>query len=152
MAKKKVKYNNPHKVPNEIAELVWNLDNQELISKTSLEFKNWKMHEKNKKNDGRIERLKEEKKEAESEINNHPDVLELKEKIEAKKRELELEDDGELARIKEELKNEQAEYNHDIRETKALFFLCMDELNKRMDLGSIAKKEVWLVLYLALTN
>lgn len=139
---KKVKSNNPHKVPNEIAENVWRMDNQELLSKTSLEFKNWKMHEKNKKADGRIERLKEEKKEAEDEINNHPKILELKEQIEAKKRELELEDDGELARIKEELKNEQAEYNHDIREAKALFFLCMDEINKRMDLGEMVKKPI----------
>ena len=142
MAKKRVKYNNPHKVPNEIAEKVWNMDNKELISKTTLEFKNWKMHEKNKKADGRLERLKEEKKEAEAEINSHPEVVELKEQLDAKKRELEAEDDGALATIKEELKNENAEYNHDIKEAKSLFHLCMDEMNKRMDTGSLQKANV----------
>lgn len=142
MAKKKEKYNNPHKVLNEVANAVWAMDNDELISKTSLEFKNWKMHEKNKKADGKLERLKEEKKEAEAEINSHPKVIELKEQLEQIKRELELEDDGELARIKEELKNENADYNHDIKEAKSLFFLCMDEMNKRMDLGAMIKKPV----------
>ncbi len=49
MAKKKDQCNNAYKVPNDKADEIWRLSNEQLISKATIEYNNWTYTETEKK-------------------------------------------------------------------------------------------------------
>lgn len=137
------KFNNPYKVDSDKAIEIWNLPNDELVKRTNLEYNNIDANEKRKKNDPEIVKLTADEKELKTAIENHPNMIKLKEKHEEELKLLEDTDPDinqyliELTTVKSELTNERSEYSRDSREFKALFKICMDEINYRIDNGSM---------------
>jgi hypothetical protein len=130
--KKKIEANNPFKVPNEKADEVRGLSNDDLIIRTSMEYQNLRAAERIKKNDPELQRLKEEVATFRSEIKNNPEVMELEEQLKNKKKELVEEDQ---ARLEEELRNQAQPFNEDIQSFRSVFMLAMDEINRRREMG-----------------
>lgn len=129
--KRKSKYNNPYKIPNEKANEIYGLSNEELVKRTNIEYKNWLAAQKQKKDDPQIATVKEQIKELqESEIKGDTEYQELAAKLEEMKFNLTSED---LARFKEELKNLTDPYNEDIKSFKSMFQLAMDEISRRRE-------------------
>lgn len=132
--KRKLKFNNQHKVPNEKANEIWGLPNEQLIKEVDLQYQNWHGVLAQKKTDPLLDSLKEQKTSILEEITSHPQYVEALEKLERTKNELITE---ELERIKEELKNTLEPYKEDADSFRSLFRLCMDELNNRIRKGII---------------
>ena len=143
---KSKKFNNPYKIDSDKASEIWHLPNEELVRRANLEYKNIASNEKRKKNDPEIVKLSADEKELKKHIENHPNMLKLKEKHEEEQRVLEDTDPeineylNTLATVKSELSNERSEYQRDAREFKGLFKLCMDEINYRLDNGQMESK------------
>lgn len=132
--KRKLKFNNPHKVPNEKANEIWGLPNEQLIKEVDLQYQNWHGVLAQKKTDPLLDSLKEQKTSILEEITSHPEYVQALESLERTKNELITE---ELERIKEELKNTTEPYKEDADSFRSLFRLCMDELNNRIRKGII---------------
>lgn len=132
MAKKKKKFNNPHKVPNEEADELRNLGNEDLLQKLRNFHQNLIYAERAKKSDPEIMRIKEALVEFKEEIKNHPDVVEKEEALKAFKEGLVEE---EQARLEEELKNIRQPIADDVTNSRNRFRFCMEELNSRCDMG-----------------
>lgn len=130
--KKKEKFNNPYKIPNDIADEVRRLPNPELVGRAAQEYRNWMGAVRAKKVDGEVQRLKEDIKNVKKDITEHPEIVRLSEELEKKTQELISE---ELARMQEELKNANQPHNEDIKNFRDLFKLAMDEVNDRRDMG-----------------
>lgn len=140
---KSKKYNNPYKVDNDKATEIWELPNEELVKRLNREYQNIETNQKRKKNDPEIVRLTEEEKELKEAVQNHPRMVELKERHEQEQKALEDTDPEinqllvDLATVKEELSNERKEYTADTKEFKGLFRLCMDEVKFRIESGAM---------------
>ena len=132
--KRKPKFNNPHKVPNEKANEIWGLPNEKLIQEVDLQYRNWQTVVDQKKSDPQIDNLKNQKTNIVNEIVNHPKYVEAEESFKKIKEELITE---ELERVKEELKNASDPYREDIEHFRGMFRVCMDELNNRIKKGII---------------
>lgn len=133
--KKKQKFNNPYKVPNEKADEIFKLENEKLIQEVDVQYRNWQAVIVQKKTDPQVTDLKEQKTTIVEEIENHPKYVEAFENFKKIKEDLVTE---ELARIKEELKNTLEPYKEDIDHFRGMFRLCMDELNSRIQKGAIS--------------
>jgi hypothetical protein len=131
---KKQKYNNPHKVENQVADEIRRLANVDLITRTSQEYKNWMGAEKAKKNDGEVLRIKEDIQNLRKDIKSNPEYIKLEEEFKAKKEELVTE---ELARLEEELKNLIQPHVEDIKGFRGKFRVAMDEVTQRKDSGAL---------------
>jgi len=131
---KKPKFNNEHKVPSDLANEIWGMNNKELISKSSLEYANWEAVKKQKKEDSEIIATKSMVKQLEEQMKEDPQYIEAEEKFKALKESLVTED---LARYKEELKNLNQPYSEDIRLYEGMFKVAMDEVNKRKKSGML---------------
>jgi hypothetical protein len=132
--KRKSKFNNPHKVPNEKASEIWSLANEKLIEEVDLHYRNWQAVNSQKKSDPQVENLKDQKVNILNEIISHPKYVEAENNFQKIKEELITE---EFERIKEELKNILEPYKEDIEHFRGLFRVCMDELNNRIQKGLI---------------
>jgi hypothetical protein len=135
--KKKTKFNNEYNIPNEKADEVRKLDNQALIERTSIEYKNWLASRDMKKNDPEITRLKDSIKDINEHIKEDPDYQKAEAAFVAVKEALVSE---ELARFKEELKNLNEPYNEDIKFFRGMFQLAMDEISNRKANGLLQVK------------
>lgn len=135
MAKnKKPKFNNPYKVPNDDATAIRALDNQALVSKAALEYKNWIAYIKVKKGDGNLIDVREQIKGLKDEINNRAEVIEMTEKLKKFKDDLVSE---EQAKLEEVAKNAAQPFNADIQAFKGVFQVAMDEIARRKDSGAM---------------
>jgi len=97
-----------------------------------LEYTNWTAVEKMKKEDPKLNALKEKIKEMESEIKEDNAYQEIKAKLDEKFEELA---DESLPGYKEEKKNILEPYTEDVNRFKAYFKACMDEMNRRKKSG-----------------
>jgi len=131
--KKGPKFNNPYKIPNDVADDVRRLSNKDLVDKATSEYNTWKINERLKKNDGALAQKKKELKDLNQAVNTHAEVVKLQDLLKAKK--LEIEDEIK-ATVQEELKNLNAPYNEDIKAARDLFRLAMDEISHRKQLGA----------------
>lgn len=132
-SKGKNNYNNPHQVPNEVAEEIRSLPNTELVSRASLEYKNWMATLRLKKNDPNIMRLKGDIQEQKEEVQSDPEYQKLVEEFKRKKEEMIT---AEIAQLQEELKNLVQPYTEDIKAFRGRFKVAMDEISDRKDSGS----------------
>jgi uncharacterized secreted protein with C-terminal beta-propeller domain len=132
--KKLHKFNNPYHIANEKADEIRGLDNQALVARAAIEYKNWLSSVKNKKNDGHLLDIREQIKGLKDEINHKAEVIELAEKLKKLKEDLISE---EQARLEEEAKNLNQPHNEDIKAFKGVFQIAMDEIAKRKDSGSM---------------
>jgi len=124
--------NNKHKVPNEKANEIRNLNNQELVGRVSMEYKNWEGVKKAKKGDEDIVRTKDRIKDCVEAMKSDPEFKKLEDDFKAMKEALITEDH---ARYKEELKNFTEPYNEDIKAFEGLFKVSMEELDDRKASG-----------------
>lgn len=129
---KKVKFNNKHLCPNDVADEIRRLSNQELVGRVSQEYKDWMGYVKAKKNDGEILRTKEEITSLRKDIKENPEYIKLEEEFKKKKEELVTE---ELARLEEELKNLNQPHTEDIKAARSRFRVSIEEVSKRQDAG-----------------
>jgi DNA-binding transcriptional regulator GbsR (MarR family) len=139
MAKKgrKKKNNNPYGIPNEIANEIRDLPNEALISRTTGEYRNWKAVEKQKKEDSQLSEIKKTLSELNAEIKEHPEYLELQEKLQAKEEELLSE---ELEKYLEMRKDLSSGYRDEIKRLKGMFYIAIEELGYRKAGGLLAPK------------
>ena len=126
------RYNNKHKVPNDKASEIRNLNNKELINRVSLEYKNWEATKNRKKGDEDIVQVKNQIKDCVEEMKANPDYKEAEDEFKAFKESLITE---EHARFKEELKNLTEPYNEDIKAFEAMFKVAIEELDERKSSG-----------------
>lgn len=131
--KKAAKFNNPYKIPNDVADDIRRLSNKDLIDKATSEYNSWKINERMKKNDGALAAKRKELKDINKAVNNNSEVDKLAEQLKLKK--LEVEDEIK-ATVQEELKNLSSDYNEDIKESRDLFKFAMDEISHRKQLGA----------------
>ena len=126
------KCNNEYKILDKDYEEIVGLENKSLISRVSLEYANWTAVEKQKKEDPKLNALKQQIKDMEEAIKENEEYQEIKVKLDEKFEELA---DESLPGYKEEKKNILEPYTEDITRFKAFFKCCMDEMNRRKQSG-----------------
>lgn len=132
--KKGPRYNNVHKVPNEVADEIRRLSNDDLITRTTQEYTSWMGAEKAKKNDGEILKTKEDLTNLRKDIKNNPEFMKIEEEFQKKKSELITE---EQAKLEEELRNLVQPHTEDIMSFRGKFRLAMDEVTNRKRSGAL---------------
>jgi len=137
MAKKRsrAKFNNPHKIPNDVATEIRQLNNEKLIARITLEYRNWVASQEAKKKDPELVKAADMIKEAKEEIKNQPEYQEM---VEEHKSKLEAYMTEELARYTEEHKNLLQPFNEDIARFRGMFKVAIEELDNRKDKGIIS--------------
>ena len=129
---KRQKKNNPHNVPNDKANEIRGLSNDDLLNRLSLEYSNWIASEQNKKDDPEIRKVKEQLKDLSEQAKEDPQYIEMEAKLKEKLEDI-LGEDG--ARFKEELKNLVQPYSEDIKLFKGMFKVAIEEMGKRKKEG-----------------
>jgi len=137
MARGRPQKQNKYKVPLEKAEEILDLKNEELVSRASLEYRNWMASVDQKKEDPELNRVKEQLKNINEEIKGTPEFIKAEEAFNKVKESLV---DEETARLKEELKNLMGPFTEDINAFKGMFKTAMDEMNERRIHGKLTFK------------
>lgn len=135
MAKKRAKYNNKYKIPNDTADEIRKLSNEKLLDRTTLEYRNWEGAMEAKKKDPELLRQWELLKNAKDDIKNQPEYQEM---IERHKAEIEEYMTEELARLNEEYKNLLQPFNEDVARFRGMFKIAIEELDDRQKRGIIS--------------
>lgn len=140
---KSKKYNNPYNIDSDKAIEIWSMGNGDLLQRMKLEHSNWKNNEKRKKHDPEINSLLEQQKKFKKSVENHPEMVKLKERHDQELKLLQDTNDEindllvSIATLDSELANERSEYNRDNKEFKGLFSLCLDEVKRRVEYGEM---------------
>jgi hypothetical protein len=128
MARKKVKYNNPYKILNSVADEIRGLPDTQLVDRASLEYIAWMESEKLKKEDPAIVAVRGQLKDIDEAVKESEEYAAAKAAFDAVVEGLV---DASREQYKEELKNLLQPYAEDIKEFKGRTRLAWDELNKR---------------------
>jgi len=115
-------------------------DNQELVGRASLEYKNYKASKKLQAGDTDIAEHKTQIKDLKRKVEESDEYIALKLDFELKKEELTIEKLGDegaehLATLEEELKNLNAPYAEDTARFRSAFECAIDEINLRKEAG-----------------
>jgi len=114
---KRQKKNNPHNVPNDKANEIRGLSNDDLLNRLSLEYSNWIASEQNKKDDPEIRKVKEQLKDLSEQAKEDPQYIEME------------------AKLKEKLEDILGPYSEDIKLFKGMFKVAIEEMGKRKKEG-----------------
>jgi hypothetical protein len=126
--KRKVKYNNPYKIRNELANEIRALPNAELADRASLEYVNWMASEKLKKEDPAISAVRGSLKDISESIKDSDEYKAAKEAFDKVVDSLM---DASEVTYKEELRNLLQPYVEDIKLFKGCCKIALDEINRR---------------------
>lgn len=130
--KKKGPKLNKHGITFDRVQEIANLDNQSLINRLSIEYKNWVQTDKYKKDDPEIMKVQESLKSVKENVVTDQRYIDAKENLQKIKEELV---DEEQARLEEELKNLAQPFLEDIKLYRGMFKTAMDELAQRREKG-----------------
>jgi len=126
--KRKVKYNNPYKIRNELANEIRALPNGELANRASLEYTSWMASEKLNKEDSEISAVRGSLRDLSEAVKESDEYKEAKEAFDKVVDSL---IDASEATYKEQLRNLIQPYAEDIKLFKGCCKIALDEINRR---------------------
>jgi hypothetical protein len=129
MAKrKKVKYNNPYKILNSVADEIRGLPDTQLVDRASLEYVAWMESERLKREDGEVAAVRGMLKDIDEAVKESDEYKDAKAAFDAVVEGLV---DASKEQYLSQLKNLLQPYTEDIKQFKGCTKLAWDELNKR---------------------
>jgi hypothetical protein len=129
MAKrKKVKYNNPYKILNSVADEIRGLPDTQLVDRASLEYVAWMESERLKREDGEVAAVRGMLKDIDEAVKESDEYKDAKAAFDAVVEGLV---DASKEQYLSQLKNLLQPYAEDIKQFKGCTKLAWDELNKR---------------------